>query len=233
MNSIKTLLSRSYKVCSTYVSLHEEFDFLRQFFRSNGFATSLFDSTLNKFLEKKCNPTVSTVPSDNSNKVVYFSLPYFGAQSEKLRDELILLFKKYFADIDFRIILVNKFTIGSFFNYKDKLPTGMRSSVIYEFSCTRCVSRYVGMTTRTLRCRVAEHAGRSFRTNIPLQNPPHSSIRSHAEQCGSPITIDQFKIIDSASLHSDLKILESLHIFKSRPVLNDAQSSYPLQLVCR
>ena len=29
---------------------------------------------------------------------------------------------KYFPNFTFRIILVNKFTIGSFFGYKDRLP---------------------------------------------------------------------------------------------------------------
>ena len=81
----------------------------------------------------------------------YASLPYFGPQSEKLKAELSKLLNKYFPQHNFRIILVNKFTIGSFFRFKDKLPVNMLSSVIYEFSCAQCASDYIGMTTRAGR----------------------------------------------------------------------------------
>ena len=94
----------------------------------------------------------------------YFTLPYFGAQSEKMKSELSILLHKFFPYVDFHLILVNNFKIGSFFNFKDKLPLAMRSSLVCKFSCARCASEYVGSTIRTLHTRVAEHAGRSFRT---------------------------------------------------------------------
>ena len=42
------------------------------------------------------------------------------------------------------------------------------------------VSEYVGSTIRTLHTRVAEHAGRSFRTGSRLTDPPHYNIRQHS-----------------------------------------------------
>ena len=47
-------------------------------------------------------------------KTMYFSFPYFGSQSEKL-EELCALFRKYFLNVEFKIVLVNKFTVGYFF----------------------------------------------------------------------------------------------------------------------
>ena len=97
-----------------------------------------------------------------------------------------------------------------FFSFKDYLPKGMRSSLIYKYNCVRCTSEYIiGSTTRILTTRVAEHAGRSHRTDRILANPPHSSIRDHAETCGSPIVLDKFNIIDSCNNSNDLRILES------------------------
>ena len=104
----------------------------------------------------------------------------------------------------------------------------MLSSVIYHFSCGQCPSDYVSMTSRNLYMRIAEHAGRSYRSNRNLASPPHSSIRDHTEQCNVPITLDNFKILDYSSNSSDLRILESLHIFKTKPSLNLQNSSYPL-----
>ena len=76
-----------------------------------------------------------------------------------------------------RVILVNNYKIGSLFSYKDKLIS-LQSSLVYKFSCTQCVSEYVGSTMRTLHTRVAEHTGRSFRAGVLLTSP-HSNIRAH------------------------------------------------------
>ena len=149
--------------------------------------------------------------------------------------DIYKILNKYVKCQKFRIICVNKFTIGSFFNYKDKLPPSMLSSVIYHFRCaTECASgAYVGMTSRNLYKRVAEHAGRSYRTNKLLSHPPHSSIREHTgnSQCSSPVNINNFKVISSSSHQSDLRIIESLYIHKLKPPLNNTVSSYPLQLI--
>ena len=60
----------------------------------------------------------------------------------------------------------------------------MRSSLLHKFSCARCASEYVGSTIRPLHTRVAEHAGRSFRTGSHLTVPPHPNVRQHALLCG-------------------------------------------------
>ena len=51
-----------------------------------------------------------------------------------------------------------------------------------------------------------------IRTYSLLSHPPLSAIRDHTFGCNSPISINQFKIIDSTSNQLDLKIIESVHI---------------------
>ena len=68
--------------------------------------------------------------------------------------------------------------------------------------------------------RVAEHAGLSFRTNLPITTPSHSYIREHSYKCNSPVTLDNFSILNFSKNKTDLRILESLHIHKIRPKLN-------------
>ena len=105
------------------------------------------------------------------------------------------LIGKYFLNAECKIVLVNKFTVGSFFNYKDKLPTGVRSSLVYKFSCAQCVSTYIGSTGRMLRTRIAEHAGRSYRTGVRLAHPPllrkrpSASMRKGVMSVWSSITL--------------------------------------------
>ena len=62
--------------------------------------------------------------SDNSDVLretqqqIFAVFPYFGHQSQKMQEELSSLFTKYFNDIQFNILLINNFKIGSFFIIK-------------------------------------------------------------------------------------------------------------------
>jgi len=232
INAIKTLLYRGYRVSSNYFNMHKEFEFLKEFFYNNGFPLGLINFYIRNFLDKIFQSNVPPGPT-NFTSELYFSLPYFGYQSEKLRKELLQLLSKFYPSIRFHCVLVNNFKIGSFFSYKDRLPPALCSSLVYKFSCAHCASAYVGSTVRALATRVEEHAGRSSRTGNVLKVPPHSSIRDHCEQCNSAIVLDRFSILGSARSTIDVRILESLHIFKSKPVLNDMMSAYPLQIVNR
>jgi hypothetical protein len=228
VNSIKTLLYRCFHISSNYTVLHNEFEFLKQFFINNGYPLFLVTSKIKQFLAKRYE---NVTPQTNVNNIKYFSVPYFGPQSDHLKKELLILFQKYLPDFKCNIVLINNFTIGSFFKFKDSLPPMSRSSVIYKYTCPSCGSTYVGSTSRTLSVRVAEHQGRSYRTGAPLASPAQSSIRSHTEQtCTSSVNINSFNIIDYASDSIRLRILESLHILKLKPSINDQNSASPLYL---
>ena len=175
INSIRTLIYRAFNICSNFQNIHNEFEFLKSFFKCNDFPVNLVCSHMKKsFLAKLFSPISSN--TDPTSPKFYISLPYFGPYSERMKIELHKLLNKYFSDFYPRIILVNKFTISSFFKYKDTLPLMSRSSVIYKYVCSDCEAEYVGVTSRALHMRVAEHRGRSFRTNNILANPSHSSI---------------------------------------------------------
>ena len=229
INAIKTLLFRAYNISSNYFKLHSEFEFLRNYFIDNGYPLSLINSHIKKFLSKQF--TQSSSPDNPPTNVKYVTLPFFGPQSEKLKLEFLSLLTKYIPDFTFKIILVNNYKVGRFFNYKDALPLMSRSSVVYQYKCPQCGAMYVGSTTRTLHVRTAEHAGRSHRTGRILSQPPHSSVREHAEgSCDTPVSSSNFSILDRCNEKVGLRILESLYIFKHHPKLNDTNSAFPLSI---
>ena len=210
---------------------HKELSFLLICFSNNGFPRSVVYREINRFITKIMHPSVPIHSA--SKQKIYISMPYLGKHSDGLRGEVEKVVGKFFPQIDLRIICSNPNTIGSFFRFKDILPTMQRSSVVYEFCCGRCPSTtYVGSTIRPLYMRVAEHRGRSYRTGELLQKPPHSNIREHC--LGSPHHYpadNTFKILGQAKNKISLRILESLHIAKTKPNLNNQQSAFPLQLV--
>ena len=97
----------------------------------------------------------------------------------------------------------------------------LKLSLVYKFSCAQFASEYVGMTSRTLGTRVDEQVGVSYRTGARLNQPPHSAIRDHRDSCCTPFHTSNFKILANASCTSDLRILESLYIYKTKPILNN------------
>ena len=227
LNSIKTLINRGYKVTSNCIARNSEFNFLKQFFFNNGFPTSLVQSQISKFLKNVNSPVASNESSDEN---FYVSFPYFGQQSEKFKIEINNLFQNFFANHSVKLILSNKHTIGSYFPYKDRLPIGMRSSIIYQYRCESCSHHYIGSSMRNLYMRMSEHQGKSYRTGNNLQNT-NSSIFDHKFSCDTQINSDNFKILDYSSSEFRLRILESLYIHKERPQLNDMQSALPLLVV--
>ena len=121
------------------------------------------------------------------------------------------------------VIFINRDVIGSLFQFKDALPTGLKSSVIYYYRCPKVVGcgSYVGSTIRPLYKRILEHDGRSFRTNELVSKPTHSEIRNHSLKCKCPIQQDNFTIVGSAKDEISLRMLETLFIKKLKPNLND------------
>ena len=125
----------------------------------------------------------------------------------------------------------NDFKVKKFFPFKDKLPAEMLSNVIYQFKCCVCNDTYIGSTSKQAKVRISQHLGISYRTGNRLQNPPHSAPRIHSLDKKHYLTNDNFKILDTANNESDLRILESLYIFKNRPKLNMDSSAAPLSVV--
>ena len=85
-NTIMTLLHRAYNACSSSSNFNNEFNFVTTFFKNNGFPLHLIQNKIKFFLEAKYNTPVNI--NDDEIRNFYFSMPYFGSQSEKMRIEL-------------------------------------------------------------------------------------------------------------------------------------------------
>ena len=162
---------------------------------------------------------------------MYIKLPFLGGTSEKIEKTLYHCLTNFYPQIAFKFVHVNSFRVKSFFNFKDKLPLSIRSSIIYNYECSNCQLGYFGSSIRALKLRVDDHIGQSSRTGRPLSNPQPSAIRDHAEMCKCNIKISDFRIVDSVKQESDLRILESIYIKRLKPILNRDSSAIPLNIL--
>ena len=160
---------------------------------------------------------------------MYVSLPLIN--NKDFYKELRNIVSSHVPVVSLNLLCINKMTIRSSFNVKEKLDPLMTSGVIYLFNCPRCdLGKYVGSTRRLLKVRIDSHKGVSYRTGIKLSNPEFSSIRDHAKKCKYNIEYKDFKIIGKTQNEKELPILESLFIKQVVPQLNAQTSSIPLYL---
>ena len=228
-SSISSALFRAYRISSTYPALHSELEFVKRFFKDNGYPLGILHAFIRKFLDLQFVKSPRTFDVPRLQK--YFAFPFFGSDSETLKRELTDLLAKFYPYLNPRIVMTNTFSIGSLFRYKDRLPIVCQSTVIYQFCCASCGASYVGSTVRNLHSRIHQHLGKSVRTGKFLATPDPSPIRDHSHACDTLVTTDNFSVLGRTNNSLDLRILESLHIFNKKPSLNSMSSSFPLQTV--
>ena len=99
---------------------------------------------------------------------MYFQLPYIGPFSIKTQLRIKKLVSTFWSDPDIKLVFT-PFKIKSWFGARDPIPAGLRSRVIYKFSCAGCSACYVGETNRHFATRIREH----------LSSDKHSHIFKH------------------------------------------------------
>ena len=70
----------------------------------------IIENVINTFLSKKCNPPVES-PIIVPKLKKYIKLPFYGPESYKMRNSLILCLKNSFNHVNFHIVLSNITTI--------------------------------------------------------------------------------------------------------------------------
>ena len=76
--------------------------------------------------------------------------------NETLENGLQNLVGKFGPQINLSIIFQNKNSVGSFFNFKDKMPQCVWSNVVYKYSCSHRNATYVGESSRHFHARICD-----------------------------------------------------------------------------
>ena len=105
----------------------------------------------------------------------------------------------------------------------DVLPTTLKSSVVYEYSC-HCDSRYVGQTSQRLQDRIKQHVPKWLQQQVkrPTRSQPGRSCKLKCnnpdcdsairQQCAANYNDKRFKILAVAHNSFHLCLLEATFI---------------------
>ena len=225
-----TLLFRIYTLCSDWSTIHNEIINLRNIMLKNNFPAKFIDRCIKLFFDKLFLKKIKVVPTV-PKKVITISLPFLGKDSLKIRSKLIKLAKTYFYCCKIQVIFNSSKRLGSFFNFKDKVPLNARSLILYKFTCSSCNSAYVGKTKRHFLVRMFEHLGISLATGnnytYNSKNNNNTAVLNHINCGNCEANLDNFQIIGSARNDYKLCLKESLVIQLYKYDLNKSVTSMP------
>ena len=128
---------------------------------------------LDKILAPK--PVVTTVPQ----KDLVIALPYLGILSLQIRTRINCIMKNILPYCNIQYDLQTKCKTNSFFTLKDKIPSFLRSGIVYNFQCGGCDAIYYGKTKHHFKVRMCEHLGISTLTGKRVKVDDNSAIKEH------------------------------------------------------
>ena len=125
---------------------------------------SVIENVVRKFLNNYFTPDSSQSVARKDN-CLYFKLPYIGPFSIITQRRIKKLVNTLCNDMEIKLVFT-PFKIKSWFGAKDPIPAGLRSRVIYKFSCAGCSACYIGKTNTHFASRICEHLA-SDKNSIP------------------------------------------------------------------
>jgi len=229
LSIIKSGIWRILKTCSNWILIHAEIQYFRTNLLRNSYPAWVIDSNIKKTIQNFLNPKPTTIGP--KKETIYFGIPFIGAQSIEIKNNIIQICNKFIPSKEFFIFFKPSSRISNLFKVKDITPLSLRSNVVYHYECTICQDGYVGQTARHLHQRVSEHRGVSHITDKEVKTKVHSKIRDHKLTCpNSKIRIEDFKILATGGSSLELLIKERLLIGQHKPKLNANAGSLDLLL---
>ena len=172
---------------------------------NNQYPPSFYDPIIEKCLNSLINPEVINVEEESTdqkdNKLLF--LQYRG----KLTDNFKCTLKRIQAPCKTILTLRKLKTVLP--ALKPPIEKALQSVVVYQISCPRCDSRYVGQSVRHLITRIKEHL------------KPSTPVGSHCKACDVKISMENdVVILSKAKYQRQLLIQEALYIKELKPSLN-------------
>ena len=194
----------------------------------NSSPRDLIDKCTKEFLDKILTPkhVVSAVPK----KDLITALPYLGKLPLQIRTRINRIMKNKLPYCNVQFVFQTKCKLSNFFTFKDKIPSVLRSDIVYKFQCGSCNATYYGKTKRHFQVRMCEHLGMSAFTGKRVKGDDDSSIKEHLLFCNLTPDFEDFLILATNNNEFKVTLMESLLINREHPPLNKNKQPLPLQI---
>ena len=148
-NLISILVHRALIIC-TKSKLNEEIKHIKNILLDNGYSESIIDCNISKKIAQFSMPK----RFGPEKCPLYLKVPWIGKASIGLEKNVKAAVESCYGSVTTRVAFTSKRMLPV--ARKDVLPTTLKSSVVYEYSC-HCDSRYVGGISQRLQDRIKQH----------------------------------------------------------------------------
>ena len=201
---VSGIIHRIIRACSSWKNVNESITKAKDILRNNQYPPSYFEPIIKKTLNTVISPSEAAENEDEKEKeeCKMLFIQYRGKVSEKFE----LALKKINAPC--KIIYTIRKIKTVLPTLKSVVSKSLKSGIVYQITCSRCQSCYVGQTSRHLQTRIREHAN------------PSTTVGSHMFQWNVNLSMDDVTIIATSRSTYHLLILEALWIKDIKPSLN-------------
>ena len=175
----------------------------------------MVDKCIKEFLDKIVapKPVASTVPKKNLVK----ALPYLGKFSLQIRTRINCIMKTKLPFCNIRFVFQTKCKISNFYTFKDKIPSFLRSGIVYKFQCGSCNAIYYVKTKRHFKVRMCEHLGIPALTAKRVKGDDDFAIKEYLLFCNHTPNFQDFSILATNNNDFKVRLMESLLINTDHP----------------
>ena len=129
-----------------------------------------------------------------------------------------------------RFAFQTKCKISNSFTFRDKIPSFLRSGIVYKFQRGSCKATYYGKTKRHFKVRMWEHLEMSPLTAKRVKGDDDAAIKEHLLFCNHTSYFEDFSILATNNNNFKVTLMESLLINRDHPPLSKNKQSLPLEL---
>ena len=194
----------------------------------NNSPRDLIDKCIKESLDKILTPkpVVSTVPKMG----LIISLPYLGKLSLQMRTGFTHTMKNKLLYCNVGKDIKTMCKISNFFTFTDKIPSFLRSGIVYKYQCSSCNATYYSKAKRHYKVRMYEQLRISALTGESIKGDDDSAIKENLSFYNHTSDFEDFSILATNSNDFKVTLMESLLINRDHPPLNKSRESLPLEL---
>ena len=225
--TLKTLVSRTYDICSTEKYLIEELNHIETVFKhQNHYRSWVIYKVFKQVQQAQQVPSNTANEKECNNKNIHrLLLPYQGDKSCNIIKSKNKCANKLLPSNTKIEVAFKSTKLSRCFSIKDKIDFEHNYDLIYHAKCPKptCIDDYVGENARRITKRTKDHTGRDHT----------SQVWNHSiEKSQKNVSSIDFKIIDKNFYNNERKrkISKALWIKDLRPTLNTHEKSIQIKL---
>ena len=206
--TIRCLVDRAFKVCSSNAIRERELETIRTIMVENGYKRKFVNKVIRRQIRRSERSRTTT---DENRGKTSVQLPFIDGLSQEVR--------RIVREANIRCTFTAPNTLQKLHNVKDSLPLCSATHAIYSIKCKTCDEEYIGESMRSLDTRCKEH-----RDAIRLAQCTKSAVADHvlSEEHSQPHEIDwqSVRILGRAQGTTERRMKEAMLIYQRHPKMN-------------